>query len=586
MVRRPATVPAPPPNRLYFGDNLGFLKRVDLFPDECVDLFYLDPPFNSKRDYSVIFKEADGTASASQIQAFEDTWEWNRESLALFDEIVAAAPPKLVETLSALHRILGPNPMLAYLVHMGARLTQMHRALKPSGSLYLHCDPTASHYLKIVLDAIFGPKHFLAEIVWQRTNSRSTAGKWPRVHDTILTYSKSADFVFTPTKSAADSRKTPHTLITGDDGQKYQTYELTAPGITKSGDSGKPWKDYDPARFGRHWANGTATREAWDAAGLIHWPRKKGGWPRRRAAEPFVPEDREVTVGDVWTDIDRINQTAAERLGYPTQKPVELLKRIVAASSAPGGVVCDPFCGCGTTIDAVETLNRENPGDTPRRWIGIDLTHLAVGLIRSRLAARFPDEPRPAFAVEGEPKDPTGARFLALDDAKHGRYNFQYWALGLIGARPRDTSGAGGKPKKGADRGIDGVRYFNDGGDKATPRALLVQVKSGKVQRADVATLNSDRQRDGAPMAVLISLEDTTKPMRDEALAAGTYLSPWDGERYPAVQLLTIAELLDERENSPNPRCLRIPYNQAGQTLRQPARAGGAKARQDELDLD
>ena len=221
------------------------------------------------------------------------------------------------------------------------------------------------------MDAVFGPENFRNEIVWKRTNARSTSSRWPRLHDIILFYSKTKRFLFESQKVPAEEKKLPHTLITRPDGQRYQTYELTGAGTTKKGESGKPWKGFDPSTYGRHWANSHDQLDAWDAEGLIHWPKpgSAGGFPRRRAAQPFDPSSRKVTVGDIWADIDRINQAAKERLGYPTQKPEALLERIINASSTEGDVVLDPFCGCGTAVAVAERLRR--------RWIGIDITYLA-----------------------------------------------------------------------------------------------------------------------------------------------------------------------------------------------------------------
>jgi DNA modification methylase len=240
-----------------------------------------------------------------------------------------------------------------------------------------------------LLDTIFGHEAFVAEIIWRRTNARGTTGRWPRLHDTIFHYGVGTPH-FESLKIKADKAKLPHTLITGADGKKYQTYELTGAGKTKDGESGKSWRGHDPGKLGRHSGNKHAQMDAWDAAGLIHWAA--GGFPRRRADVPFDPESRMVTVGDVWTDIDRLNQTAKERLGYPTQKPVALLQRIIEASSKPDMVVLDPFCGCGTTIEAAQQLGRE--------WIGVDVTHYAITLIERRLSRLSP-----LYQVAGRPTD-------------------------------------------------------------------------------------------------------------------------------------------------------------------------------------
>ena len=432
---------------------------------------------------------------------------------------------------------------------MAPRLVELRRVLKPTGSLYLHCDASASAHLRLLVDAVFQPENFRAEVIWKRTNSRSTEGRWPRVHDVVLMYSKTATFTFVPITVRADAAKMPHTLITGADDEKYQTYELTAPGITKEGESGKAWRGYDPAEYGRHWANNLATREAWDSQGLIHWPKElkgKKGWPRRRAEEPFDESERNVVVGDVWTDIDRLNQTAKERLGYPTQKPVTLLERIITASSNEGDVVLDPFCGCGTTIDAAQRLKRE--------WIGIDITHLAVGLIKHRLLGSLGAKAGINYKVVGEPTDLEGAKQLALED----RHQFEHWALGLVGAR---ASAHG----KGADKGIDGLLLFQEGGTGTPHLRVPISVKSGQVHSNVVSELRGVVEREKAALGVLIVLEEPTAPMKREAASAGFYESPWG--KHPRLQILTIEELLGGKGiNMP-------PIRTGGTTFKQAPRA-------------
>jgi len=514
-------------NRLLFGDNLKWLRDVKVFPDASVDLEYLDPPFNSNANYNVLFKEASGEASRAQVHAFADTWEWTPDVDKTYDEFLRECPNgSAVQLLESLNKFLKHSPMMAYLAMMSPRLVELHRILKPTGSLYLHCDPTASHYLKLVLDSIFGAENFVSEIIWKRHNARSTEGKWPSVHDVILLYSKTDTFFFESLQVAADKAKMPHTLITGQNGKKYQTYELTAPGMTKEGVSGKAWRSFDPSKMGRHWANNPSTMDEWDSGGLIHWP-KDGGFPRRRAAEPFEAEARLVTVGDVWTDIDRINQTAKERLGYPTQKPQALLERIIEASCPPDGVVLDPFCGCGTTVHAAQK--------TGRQWIGIDVTYLAVNLIKGRLWDAFKADAQ--YEEKGQPEDLSGARRLAEIDRENGTNNFEHWALSLIKARP--TKGTG---SKGADRGVDGLLFFYDGKDERAE--IIVQVKSGGVKRGDVATLLGDVNNQKAAGGVLITLDPPTKPMLKEAVDAKTYTAKLYQKEYPKIQILTVEGLL------------------------------------------
>jgi len=505
---------------LYYGDNLDILRRH--LKDETVDLVYLDPPFNSAQTYNAFFHEKDGTDAASQIRAFEDTWHWDIETRKAYDA-VTEQPGKVSDVMQAFYTFLGGNDMMAYLTMMSSRLVELRRVLKSTGSLYLHCDPTASHYLKLLCDAVFGANAFKAEIIWRRHNARSTEDCWPHIHDTILFYTRAREFFFHQAKVAADERKLPHTLITGRDGRKYQTYELTGPGRTQGGESGRPWRGFAPSGMGRHWANSHATMDKWASAGLIHFP-KDGGFPRRRAAEPFDPASRSVTVGDVWADIDRLNQTAKERLGYPTQKPLALLERIIQASSNRGDVVLDPFCGCGTTIDAAEKLGR--------KWIGIDITQLATSLIKHRLRNTYGNKIE--IVTVGEPVTPNEAYVLAEQD----KFQFQWWALGLVGARPVEQ-------KKGADRGIDGKILFRDDPKAGRPEQIIIQVKGGKTGVKDVRDLRGVLEREKAAIGILISLQPATGPMETEAASAGFYEHKLNRRKYPRLQLRTVKELME-----------------------------------------
>ena len=527
-------------NHLYYGDNLDVLRRY--IPDESVDLVYLDPPFNSNANYNVLFAERDGTQAAAQIMAFEDTWRWDDGAARTYEDVVEAGG-RVSQAMQAFRTFLGESDMLAYLAMMAPRLVDLRRVLKQTGSLYLHCDPTASHYLKMLLDAVFGPAQFKNEIIWKRTNSRSSSRRWPSIHDVILYYSKSLS-VFKSLKVKGDQAKMPHTLITGAGGEKYQTYELTAPGATQDGDSGRPWRGFDPNTYGRHWANTHAQMDEWDMVGLIHWPKvgKAGGFPRRRDHSPFDPQAREVSVGDVWTDVDRINQAAKERLGYPTQKPIALLERILSASSNEGDVVLDPFCGCGTTVAAAQKLGRQ--------WIGIDVTNLAITLIRHRLNDAYGDGIEQTYEVIGEPVSLPDAEALAAADP----YQFQWWALGLVGARPAEG-------KKGADQGIDGRLYFHDGDTRKT-KQIVISVKAGKLHAHYVRDLRGVVEREQAELGVLLSLNAPTRAMRAEAASAGFYASPWG--QHPRVQILTVGELLAGKTlNAPPPRQTSLTYKRA-----------------------
>jgi site-specific DNA-methyltransferase (adenine-specific) len=507
-------------NVLFYGDNLDVMRQH--VRDESVDLVYLDPPFNSNIDYNVLFAEHDRTRAQAQIKAFKDTWHWDAAAARAFDDFVVTGPQRASQAMQSFRSLLGENDMLAYLSMMAPRLVELRRVLKPTGSIYLHCDPTASHYLKLLMDSVFGPKSFRNEVVWKRHNARSAELRWPRIHDILLFYSIGRPS-FKSELVEGEKARLPHTLITGPDGLKYQTYELTGAG-TRTGETGRPWRGFDPTPMGRHWANLPGRMDEWDAAGLIHWP-KGGGFPRRRAEKPF-DEARQVVVGDVWTDIDRINQSAKERLGYPTQKPEALLERIIRTSSDEGDTVLDPFCGCGTAVAVAQRLNR--------RWVGVDITHLAVGLIKTRLHDAYGPSIAKAYKVVGEPVDVSGAQALAEQD----RYQFQYWALGLVNARPIPAD-----QKKGADKGIDGRLYFHDDAEGGKVKQVIFSVKSGKSEVAHVRDLRGVLEREKAQVGVLITMHEPTGPMKTEATTAGFYASPW-GTKHPRLQVVTVGDLL------------------------------------------
>ncbi|MGD0814513.1 MAG: DNA methyltransferase [Verrucomicrobiota bacterium] len=513
-------------NRLLFGDNLKWLRDTRIFPDASVDLVYLDPPFNSNADYNVLFREASGEASQAQFHAFTDTWNW-ADAAQTFSEFVDDCPnTAVVEMMEALHDFLRNSPMMAYLAMMAPRLVELHRVLKSTGSLYLHCDPTASRYLGILLDGIFGQQNFQNELVWKRTSARSDSHRWNHIHDTILFYSKSEKFTwttqYTPYDEAYTSKFYQH--VEPKTGRRYASDNLTAAG-TREGSSGKPWHGINVKRKGIHWKYTIEGLEELDKAGRILWPEKEGGVPRYKR---YLDEMPGLAVQSMITDIPPLSAQSAEKLGYPTQKPVALLERIISASSNKNDVVLDPFCGCGTSIHAAQKLGRQ--------WIGIDVTYLAINLIKRRLKDAFGEEIQ--FEERGQPTDFGSANELAGLD----KWQFQQWALSLIDARPR-TEGEG----KGADRGVDGMLYFYETKDKR--EKILVQVKGGGVQRNDVATLLGDVNNQKFVAGILITLEKPTKPMREEAADAGRYTSKfWHDKDYPKIQILTIEGLLDGTE--------------------------------------
>ena len=503
-------------NTLYYGDNLDILRRY--VQDESVDLVYLDPPFNSNQTYNVLFQEKDGSQSASQIKAFEDTWQWDEAAARSYEETVEAGG-QATEALIAFRRLLGTNDMLAYLSMMAPRLVELRRVLKSTGSLYLHCDPTASHSLKLLLDAVFGPECFLNEIVWKRTSAHSSAKRYGPVHDVILFYGKTNKYRWNRVfqKYDADYIETFFDQ-TDADGRRWKRSDMTGAGI-RYGETGLPWRGINITAKGRHWSSPPSTLDELDRKGRVHWPKKKGGMPRLKQYPEDLPG---VPLQDVWADVRPLHNLAAERLGYPTQKPERLLDRIILSSTGEGGVVLDPFCGCGTTIAAAQKLGR--------RWIGIDITHLAISLIRHRMQDSFGKDCQ--FEVIGEPTSLQDATALAAQDP----YQFQWWALGLVGARPIEQ-------KKGADQGIDGRLYFHDEGRNGKTKQIIFSVKAGHVTVSQVRDLVGVINREKAQIGVFLSLNPPTAPMRREAASAGFYKSPW-GKNYPRIQLLTIEELL------------------------------------------
>ena len=536
-------------NALYYGDNLQVLR--DEIASESVDLIYLDPPFNSQATYNVLFRSPTGKESQAQIEAFEDTWHWNQAAEQAFDEVLESGNTNAAEMLRAMRQFLGENDMMAYLTMMAVRMIELHRVLKESGSIYLHCDPTASHYLKILMDSIFEPRRYLNEIVWRRAGSHNARRSFGPVHDVIHVYTKTNKYKLNIVrrpymKGHVESRYTP----TQDGRMKFTSggNVLTGAGI-RTGTSGQPWRGYDPTVKGRHWAvpgfyedlmpeeyrelDPVEKLESLFKASLIEI--KEGlAWP---VMVRYLDERDGVPLSDVWAyqpytrntlwgtsqgideDVAWLGPTDPDRLGYPTQKPIGLLERVVQASSDPGDVVLDPFCGCGTTIHAAQKLDRQ--------WIGIDVTHLAISLIEKRLNDAFPGI---EYEVHGAPKDLDGAKALAAQD----KYQFQWWVVSLVNAVPY-----GGK-KKGADSGIDGLIYFKPEGKK-TEKAI-VSVKGGaNVNVAMIRDLGHVVEREDAKIGVFITLAPPTGPMTREAVKAGFYETEYG--KYPRLQILTIEDL-------------------------------------------
>ena len=509
-------------NALYYGDNLEVLR--DQIPEEWVDLVYLDPPFNSNANYNVLFKEKTGEESPAQIKAFTDTWEWTDEAQRTYElEIVGnpKTPRNVKEMIISFRQFIGSNAMMAYLVMMTPRLQELYRVLKPTGSIYLHCDPTASHYLKILMDTVFGKENFRNEIIWRRANAHNDPKRFGRISDTILYYGKTENPTWSTQHTPYREEYYESHFSKDEAGRYFRTVPLDAP---RHGD-GSPNLLYDwygklPAQT-RTWAVRREVMEQYEREGRLRYTRTGTPTLVQHADEmPGVP------LQNIWTDIPPVNPQAKERLGYPTQKPQALLERIIKASTNEGDLVLDPFCGCGTAVAAAEKLNR--------KWVGIDVTHLAVALMKNRLKTSFGIEPERDYEVVGEPLDVGGARALADQD----RFQFEYWALSLLEAFPRQQSG-----RRGADKGVDGVIHFFDQGVKK-PKKAIVQVKSGKVSSRDVRDLAGTVQRENAVLGFFITLNPPTRDMRTEATSAGLYHSETWQQDYPVIQIRTIGDLL------------------------------------------
>ncbi len=528
-------------NQLYYGDCRTVMLN---FPLNYIDLIYLDPPFNSQRQYNSIYKDETGQPLPDEVNAFADMWEYNSETERAAREMpilmqhsgMDDATVKLWELWLRALRYTQPR-LLAYLVHMTERLLLMHRVLKDTGSIYLHCDPTASHYLKVVMDGLFGHGNFRNELIWKRTSAHSGARRYGPIHDVILFYSKSDRYTWNRVYQAYDREYVDgHYRYKDDDGRRYRTGDLTGAG-TRDGESGRPWGGYDPTAAGRHWgiprtfpgsesmpAGVIDGLEHLDAEGRIYWPKRTGGVPRFKR---YLDEMQGVAAQDVLTDISPIGSQAIERMGYATQKPLALMERLIEASSNPGDVVLDPFCGCATTIEAAHKLRR--------RWIGIDRAYHAVNrVVRLRLGERCGLIEDRDFTIDGVPET------LEAAEAKwrHNKFEFQEWAIESVDAFPT--------ARRTGDGGIDGRLYFHVPGEDRL-QSMTVEVKGGvNVKIGDVRALRGVLERDDAQMAGLILMRPRsagqTRNFQKEMADAGTLRVL--GIDYPRMQILTVDEIL------------------------------------------
>ena len=502
-------------NRLYFGDNLDWLSKME---SSSVELVYLDPPFNSQATYNLLYKSPDGEAAQSQYQAFVDSWRWGPATDAALVSVIRSGSPA-ASILTSLNNYMQKSDLMAYLVMMAARLIELRRVMKPTASLYLHCDSSASHYLKILLDAIFGSSAFRNEIIWKRSNAKSLMSRRLATnHDTILLYSAGdnywdEDAAFLPYDPLDLSEKTAEKYSQVDqDGRRYQLTSLINPS------QDRPNLTYEFLGITRVWRwTKDRMQKAFDDGLVVQ--TAKGRVPRFKR---YLDTQRGVALDDVWTDIPPLNSQAQERLGYPTQKPLALLERIIKLSSKPGDVVLDPFCGCGTAIEAAETLGR--------RWIGIDITALAIDVVERRLS-RMGLRRNGQYRVDGIPLDMDGARRLFSEDP----HQFQLWALTLVDGQPRD----GGK--KGADKGVDGIIFFQD--DARSTGQAIVSVKGGaNVHAQHIRDLIGAMHNQRAKLGGFVTLTEPTSAMLKAAREAESVEA--GGKLLPRVQICSIQDLL------------------------------------------
>jgi len=512
-------------NQLFYGDNLDVLRKH--IRDETVDLCYIDPPFNSERNYNQIYNNV-GKEDQAQAQAFIDTWTWDDYANQGLNEIqenyLGRFTAQSIALISGLTQVLGKGSLFAYLISMTLRIAEIHRILKPTGSFYLHCDPTASHYLKIVLDAIFCSQggDYKNEVVWKRTTAHNDSKRYGINVDFILFYTKGSKFIWNSQYKGHEEKYQSRFKNQDDDGRLWTDDNLTAKGLSGGG------YEYEYKGCRSLWRVPLESMERLDAEGKLHFT-KNGGIRLKRYLEGI----KGVALQCLWEDIPPINSQARERLGYPTQKPEALLERIVKASSNEGDVVLDAYCGCGTTVAVSQRLDRQ--------WIGIDITYQSISLILKRLEDSFGKGVLETIAINGIPKDMASAKALALKKDDRTRKEFEKWAV-LTYSNNRATI----NQKKGADKGIDGIAYFT--GDRDEPEKVILQVKFGKVNSSDIRDLQGTMTRENAVLGVFITLNKPTKDMNQEAKEAGIYQSRFMSQPTDKIRIVTIQEIIEDQK--------------------------------------
>lgn len=511
-------------NKLYYGDNLEVLRKY--IKDESIDLCYIDPPFNSKRNYNQIYNNL-GKEDQAQAQAFVDTWTWDNHANEALEEIQSNYQGKFtsqtIDLIDGLTKVLGKGSLLAYLVSMTLRIVEIHRVLKSTGSFYLHCDPTASHYLKIVLDTVFCSQggDYIAEITWERTSAHSDSKTFANTTDVIFLYSKRIlmfNQQFKPYSEEYLKKYYKH-----QDGKgRFLDRDLTAGGLSGGG------YNYDWKGIKKLWRCPIETMQKYEEQNKLYYTRN--GTPRLKQ---YLEEMPGVPLTNLWNDIPPINSQASERLGYPTQKPEALLERIIKASSNKGDVILDAYCGCGTTIAVAERLERN--------WIGIDITYQSISLMLKRLEDSFGKNVLDKIELNGIPKDIESAKALATKPDDRTRKEFEKWAV-LTYSNNRAVI----NDKKGADKGIDAIAYFQ--GDKDNREKIIFQVKSGNVKSGDIRDLQGTMTLQGAALGIFITLKPPSKDMIQTAKSAGIYRSPYRSQSVDKIEIVTVQEILEQKK--------------------------------------
>lgn len=512
-------------NQLFYGDNLGNMRKH--IPSEIADLVYADPPFNSKRNYNQIYN-GEGREDVAQSVAFVDTWTWNDAAQWGLQEILCDEEQRYtsqtIALIDGLSQVLGQTSMLAYIVSMTQRINEIHRILKSTGSFYLHCDPTMSHYLKLVLDSVFIPYggDFLNEIVWKRIFNHADAKRCGRIHDIIFLYSKSKKYIWNKVYQKQDPEYIEKFYKYKDEkGRIFQSVSMTAGGQGEARLFGDKLLIPPP---NTHWRWGQERiNEALKKDKIFF---SKNGVPRIKY---YLDEQKGQPIQDIWLDIPPLTNKAKERLGYPTQKPEKLLERIIKASSNENDIVFDAYCGCGTTVAVAERLKR--------RWIGIDITFQSISLIMKRLEDTYGKEVLENVVLMGIPQDIESARALADKKDDRLRKEFEKWAiLTYSNNRARINE------KKGKDYGIDGFAYSFG---SASKNKILFSVKSGHVSSSQIRDFRGTIEREKALGGIFITLEPPTKDMLEEAIKAGFIENEHIAQKTNKIEIVTIQGLID-----------------------------------------